>query len=303
MFITITLNPAIDTMISIDKLNEKQHANLIKKQKIAGGKGINISKILKKLNEKTFATGLLGGKNGRFITKELSRLHIDHQFIDINGETRENIKILDESNDTTYEINDQGPSCDMTHFNELIIFLKSLIKPKDIVIISGSAPVDFDADIYKVLISEIKHLASKIILDTSKAWFKEGITATPDLIKPNLEELKQYTKKDLDNESKIIEEALKICDTGVKEVLVSLGKNGSLYISKEHIYKISVPDIKVFHTVGAGDALLAGFVSSEKKYDLEFALKRATAISLAHISHRDDIDQLINLIAIKEMKA
>lgn len=303
MFITITLNPAIDTMIFVDKLNSQQHTNLIKKQKVAGGKGINISKVLKQLNEKTFATGLLGGTNGKFIRKELSRLHIDHQFIDINGETRENIKIFEQSSNKTYEINDQGPSCDMTHFNELIIFLKSLIKPKDVVIISGSAPIEFNADIYKVLIHEIKHLASKVILDTSKAWFKEGLTATPDLIKPNLEELEAYTQKDLDDESKIIKEALKICDMGVKEILVSLGKNGSLYVSKEHIYKILVPDIKVFHTVGAGDALLAGFVSSEIKHDLKYALKRATAISLAHISHRDDIDQLIDLITIKEMKA
>jgi 1-phosphofructokinase family hexose kinase len=303
MFITITLNPAIDTMIYVDKLNSQKHTNLVKKEKVAGGKGINISKVLKQLDEKTFATGFLGGANGKFISKELSKLHIDHQFINIKGETRENIKIFDQSNHETYEINDQGPSCDMNHFNELIIFLKSLIKPKDIVIISGSAPIDFDADIYKILIKEIKPLANKIILDTSKAWFKEGLSATPDLIKPNLEELKEYTKKQLDDEPSIIKEALKICDTGVSEVLVSLGKNGSLYVSKEHIYKISVPDIKVYHKTGAGDALLAGFVSCAKKYNLEFSLKRATAISLAHIAHRDDIDQLHDLITIKEMKA
>lgn len=303
MFITITLNPAIDTMIFVDKLNSQKHNNLIKKQKVAGGKGINISKMLKQLNEKTFATGFLGGTNGKFISKELSKLHIDHQFITIKGNTRENIKIFDESTHETYEINDQGPSCDMNHFNELIIFLKSLIKPKDVVIISGSAPIDFKADVYKILINEINHLADKIILDTSKAWFKEGLSATPDLIKPNLEELQEYTKKRLDDEPTIIKEALKICDTGVSEVLVSLGKNGSLYVSKEHIYKISVPDIKVYHTTGAGDALLAAFMSYTKKFDLEIALKKATAISLAQIAHRDDIEDLQDLITIKDMKA
>jgi fructose-1-phosphate kinase PfkB-like protein len=177
-----------------------------------------------------------------------------------------------------------------------------LIKPKDIVVISGSAPIDFDADIYKILINEIKHLADKIILDTSKAWFIEGLSAKPDLIKPNLEELKEYTNKQLDDEPAIIKEALKICDTGVSEVLVSLGKKGSLYVSKKHIYKISVPDIKIYHNTGAGDALLAGFISSVKKYDLEIALKRATAISLAYISHRNDIKDLQNLITIKDMK-
>ncbi|BCR36802.1 1-phosphofructokinase family hexose kinase [Mariniplasma anaerobium] len=303
MFITITLNPAIDTMIFVDKLDNQKHANVIKKQKVAGGKGINISKVLKQLNEKTFATGFLGGTNGKFISKELSKLHIDHQFINIEGNTRENIKIFDQFSNESFDINDQGPSCDMNHFNELIILLKSLIKPKDVVIISGSAPIDFDADIYKILIKEIKHLADKIILDTSKAWFKEGLTATPDLIKPNLEELKEYANQQLDDEPTIIKEALKICDTGVSEVLVSLGKIGSLYVSKKHIYKISVPDIKVYHTVGAGDALLAGFVSNVKKHDLEFALKRATAISLAYIAHRDDIEVLHNLITIQDMKA
>lgn len=303
MFITITLNPAVDSLVTVEHLDQFKDTKSSDRQCIAGGKGINISKVLKQLNQKTFATGFLGGANGKFIEKELSKLHIDHQFIHINGETRENIKVFEKTSQQTHEFNEEGPICDMEHFNQLIGLLKSMIKPKDIIIISGSAPLDFKADIYKILIQEIKHLAAKIVLDTSKEWLKEGLAATPDLIKPNLEELQYYTQKDLNDDMVIIEEALKICDRGIKEVLVSLGKNGSLYVSNKHIYKVDVPDIKVFHTTGAGDALLAGFVSSQEVNDLEYALKRATAISLAHISKRDDIDYLQSLIKIKDMKA
>ncbi|MCD4827562.1 MAG: 1-phosphofructokinase family hexose kinase [Acholeplasmataceae bacterium] len=302
MFITITLNPAIDSLISVEKLEDYKDDKLSHKQKIAGGKGINISKILKQLDQKTFATGFLGGANGKFIEKELSRLHIDHQFIHINNETRENIKVYEKSTQKSYEFNEDGPTCDMDHFNQLIVLLKSMIKPKDVVIISGSAPLDFKVDIYKILIKEIKHLVSKIVLDTSKAWLKEGLEATPDLIKPNLDELKFYAQKELKEDEQIINEALKICRSGVKEVLVSLGKNGSLYVSKNYVYKVIVPDIKVYHTTGAGDALLAGFISSQEDQSLEDALTRATAISLAHISKRDDIDYLQSLIKIKDMK-
>lgn len=301
MFITITLNPAIDTMLTVKTLNEKKQSMILSKKRVAGGKGINISKVLKQLGEKTFATGLLGGTNGKFIAKELSKLHIDHQFIKIDGETRENYKIFSQEENKTFEFNESGPSCDMNHFYELIILLKSLIKSNDSVIISGSAPIDFNADIYKVLIDEVKPLAKHIILDTSKDWFKEGLTAIPNLIKPNLEELKDYSQKDLDDEAKIVEEALKICDKGVSEVLVSLGKNGSLYVSNTHIYKIDVPNIEIKSTVGAGDALLAGFVSSRGKYNLEEALTRAAAISLAYISNREDIDLLQSLIKIKKL--
>lgn len=303
VFITVTLNPAIDTLIEVKNLKEDGISKIISKHQVAGGKGINISKVLATLGEKTFATGFLGGITGKAVAKELSRMHIDHQFITIDGETRENIKIFDNKDHKTYELNEIGPSCDLQNFNKLIMLLKSIVKPKDVVIISGSAPFDFDADIYKVMINQIKGLVSMIILDTSKDWFKEGITAIPDLIKPNLEELKQYSKKDLSDETMMIEEALKICRLGVKEVLLSLGDKGSLYVSLDAVYRIHIPKIEVKKTVGAGDALLAGFISSKPKYGIIEALSRAAAISLAHVSEQQDIKELQKLIKIEKMKA
>ena len=160
------------------------------------------------------------------IEKELSLLKIDHRFIHIDGETRENIHIFDHLEKKAYEIYEVGPSCDMNHFHELIIFLKSIIKSNDVVVISGSAPFDVDVDVYKVLIQQIKGLVSMVVLDTSKDWFKEGLSAIPDLVKPNLAELEQYTQKELKDEKTIIQEGLKICKLGVKEVLISLGDKG-----------------------------------------------------------------------------
>ncbi len=100
------------------------------------------------------------------------------------------------------------------------------------------------------MIETLKPLCKEIVLDTSKEWLKVGLTASPHIIKPNLEELEYYTGKKLETDDDIIKEALKIIDSGVLEVIVSLGKKGSLYISKDHQYKITVPDIKVHQTVG-----------------------------------------------------
>ncbi len=302
MFITITLNPAVDTFIDIESLEKSVQSKVIKKTKIAGGKGINISKVLTSLNEKTFVTGFVGGPNGKFIKKELSDQNIDFKLIQINQETRENIKLYDMKHDQRYEIYEPGPFVDIIHLEELIGYLKSIIKSNDVIIISGSAPINYNIDVYKVLINQLKPLCKMIALDTSKQWFKEGLTAAPDLIKPNLYELENYSNKNLDNDQEIIDESLKIITLGVKEVLVSLGKSGSIYVTKDDIYKIMVPDIKVKNTVGAGDALLAGFLAAKFNKPLKEALIEAAYTSLAHISEKKslvDVKEQIEVITLK----
>lgn len=301
MFITVTLNPAVDTFIDVELLEAHKQSKIVNKYRLAGGKGINISRVLKSLDEKTFVTGFIGGNNGKFITKDLSKAGIDYQIVKIDQETRENIKLYDRKNKHSYEINESGPVVDLNHLDELIMLLKSIVKKNDVLIISGSAPINYDIDVYKILINQMKPLCKMITLDTSKDWFKEGLSASPDLIKPNLEELENYTNKQLTSDQEIINEALGIIALGVKEVLVSLGKHGSIYVSKECIYKIKVPDIKVKQTVGAGDALLAGFVSAKFKKPLKEALVDAAFTSLKYISDLEDINQVKNQIEIITM--
>ncbi len=302
VFITVTLNPAIDVMIDVKNLESEKHVKLLDKRKLAGGKGINISKVLKNLGEKTFVTGFVGGANGKYIEKTMSKAHIDHQFVHVDKETRENLKIFDQAKVTTYEINESGPQIELTKLDELIMLLKSIIKKNDVLVISGSAPINYDVDVYKVMIETLKPLCREIVLDTSKDWLKVGLTASPHIIKPNLEELEYYTNKKLSSDKEIIEEALSIIESGVLEVIVSLGKQGSIYVSKEHCYKITVPDIKVNQTVGAGDALLAGFLSSKYKKSLEEALIDAAYTSLSYIADIDyetEIKEKINIVNIQ----
>lgn len=302
MFITVTLNPAIDVMLDVKNLKIEKHVKLLGKSKVAGGKGINISKVLQSIGEKTFVTGFVGGANGKFIEKAMSKLHIDHQFVRVPEETRENLKIFDQLESSTYEINEVGLPVDLTKMDELIVLLKSIIKKNDVLIISGSAPINYDVDVYKVMIETLKPLCREIVLDTSKEWLKVGLTASPHVIKPNLEELEYYTEKKLKTDDDIIDEALKIVESGVLEVIVSLGKKGSLYVSKDYQYKITVPDIKVHQTVGAGDALLAGFLSAKYKMTLEEALVEATYVSLAYIAdidHKTEIKEQITIVKTK----
>jgi len=301
MFITVTLNPAIDVMLNVKNFKVEKHVKLLSKIKVAGGKGINISKVFKSIGEKTFVTGFIGGPNGKFIEKAMSKAHIDHQFVHVPQETRENLKIFDQFESSTYEINEAGLPIDLAKMDELIVLLKSIIKKNDVLIISGSAPINYDVDVYKVMIETLKPLCKEIVLDTSKEWLKVGLTASPHVIKPNLEELEYYTGKKLETDDDIVQEALKIVESGVLEVIVSLGKKGSLYISKDYQYKITVPDIKVHQTVGAGDALLAGFLSAKYKKSLEEALIDATYVSLSYIAdieNETEIKEQINIVKI-----
>jgi 1-phosphofructokinase family hexose kinase len=302
MFITVTLNPAIDVMIDVKHLDVEKHVKLLDKKKVAGGKGINISKVLKSIGEKTFVTGFVGGTNGKFIEKQLSKAHIDHKFVHVDKEARENLKIFDRARLATYEINETGPQIDLAKLDELIMLLKSMIKKNDVLVISGSAPINYNVDVYKIMIETLKPLCYEVVLDTSKEWLKVGLTASPHIIKPNLEELEYYSNKKLSSDEEIIEEALKIIDSGVLEVIVSLGKRGSLYISKDNRFKITVPDIDVKQTVGAGDALLAGFISAKHKKPLEEALVDAAYMSLSYIADIDnetEIKEQINIVKIQ----
>ena len=198
MFITVTLNPAIDVMLNVKNFKVEKHVKLLSKIKVAGGKGINISKVFKSIGEKTFVTGFIGGPNGKFIEKAMSKAHIDHQFVHVPQETRENLKIFDQFESSTYEINEAGLPIDLAKMDELIVLLKSIIKKNDVLIISGSAPINYDVDVYKVMIETLKPLCKEIVLDTSKEWLKVGLTASPHVIKPNLEELEYYTGKKLE---------------------------------------------------------------------------------------------------------
>ncbi len=307
MIYTVTLNPAIDKTIYIDTLNKEDVTRIKKSMKDAAGKGINTSKILKQLDVKTINLGFTAGYNGIYIKNVLNHLNILHDFIEVDGETRENTKVI--SNEGVLELNEPGPNVTKKQALNLVYKLSEL-NENDIVILSGSTPTGVDDLLYSELITLLKEKGAYIITDFSGKHFKNSIDALPDVIKPNLYELEQYYNKKYNTELEIIDDAKAFISKGVRKVFVSLGSKGSLLITKDSVFKAEVPKLTVKSTVGAGDSFVAGIAYSvlNKKSDKE-TLKFASTIGSAScltentaLIETSDLEMIYENTKVKEVK-
>lgn len=310
MIVTVTLNPAIDRTIVVEEINKKDVTRVEKTRRDAAGKGINVSKVIASLGGNTICSGFLAGENGKFMIEKLSKLGIKTDFVWIDGETRENIKIQESFKNKVIEINEKGPSIVQKDLQKIEKKLDLLLHKGDILVLAGSVPIGVPTEIYHKLIVKYNNLGIITILDTSLELLKQSLSAKPKIIKPNLYELSKLLDKELDKEEDIILEAQKLCNQGIEEVIVSLGKEGSLYVNKDLVYKVLPPSLKVKSTVGAGDSYLAGFTYAiDQGYDLERKLKFASSVASASCmvegtnpGENSDIDSLIQQTTLDNIK-
>ena len=307
MIITVTLNPAIDKTIEIDEFKIGSVNRIVSTRIDAGGKGINVSKVIKELQHKSLALGFLGGNSGNQIKDYLDDLNINNEFLSVKGETRTNLKIFDKINNTHTDINENGPSLeekDITNIKEKIM---EHCTEKSLVILSGSVPSGTSSAVYGEIIKEIKNKGGKVILDAEGDLLLQGIKAGPYMVKPNIDELEKAFGMNIDNEDKVIKIAKKILEYGVKYVVISLGSEGSIFISREKVAKVNGLKVDVKSTVGAGDSMVAAMaVAAQNGYSFEEAIKLACATSTANVMTEgtqtgrfEDIEKLKNQIIIK----
>jgi len=309
MVITLTLNPAIDRTIKVDEINDKDVTRVQKTLRDAAGKGINVSKVVASLGGSTICTGFLAGENGKYINDTLTKLGISTDFVWVDGETRENIKIQETTKNNVIEINEKGPNIEQEDLESIKQKLDTLLKRGDILVISGSVPTGVPINFYHDIIMKYNDLGVITILDTSLELLKQNLSANPKIIKPNLYELSKLVQKELETEKDIIKEARQLCDQGINEVIVSLGKDGSLYVNKEQVYKVTVPIIKVESTVGAGDSFVAGLsFAIEQGYEITKKLKFASSVASASCmaegtnpGNDEDIDLIFKQTILKEV--
>lgn len=306
MIITVTLNPALDKTIEIDEFKIGSVNRIVSTRVDAGGKGINVSKVIKELQHESLALGLLGGSSGNHIKNYLDNLNINNDFLLVKGETRTNFKIIDKANNTHTDINENGPSLvesDITNIKEKIM---QHCTSESLVILSGSVPSGVSTSIYGEIIKDIKNKGGKVILDADGELLIQGIKAGPYMVKPNIHELEKAFGITIDNEKKVIETAKKILEYGVKYVVISLGSEGSIFVSHDKVAKVKGIKVEVKSTVGAGDSMVAAFaIAVEKDYSFEEAMKLASATSTANVMTEgtqtgrfEDIEKLKKQISI-----
>lgn len=308
MIYTITLNPAIDLVIITKKL-EPNIVNRTEKFELQpNGKGVNVSFILKKMGIENMATGIGGGFTLDYITAGLKEKGISSNFLKVNEPTRINVftRVLDQNRE--YKEVNPGPEVSEKVQDEFLRYLKTTLKERDILIISGSFSKGIKQD-YLVKIGEITaDKKVKLVIDSSSKVVLDTLPYHPYLLKPNDQELASFfdLNEKLDQE-KIIKLARKLINAGCKNVLVSLGESGAALIDKNHAYFGNAPKISVLNTAGAGDTMLGTFIGKkELGCDTTEALKCAIAAGSDTASRTRltdfELEKYLNEIHVSEVK-
>ncbi|MEG2740458.1 1-phosphofructokinase [Clostridium sp.] len=305
MIYTVTLNPSIDYVIKLDNLKNGEVNRTNEEYVYPGGKGLNVSLILKELEHNNKALGFVSGFTGAYIKDTLISKGLEEDFINLeNGFTRINVKV--KSNEET-EINGQGPNIDDLALNKLYEKLDKL-KQNDILVLAGSIPNTLDSSLYENIMERLANKNIKIIVDATKDLLMNVLKHKPFLIKPNNHELEELFNVKLENTKDIITYASKLKEMGAKNVLVSMGKDGALLISEnEEIFISNVAKGEVKNSVGAGDSMVAGFIagylnsnSYEEALKLGAASGGATAFS-NDLAKKEDIYKLIDEIKVERI--
>ncbi len=261
LILTVTLNPAIDRTVTVESFSIDKVNRVKSIQRDAGGKGINVSKTVKALGGESKALAVLGGSNGQWILEESQRLGLTLVNVPVEGETRENIKIVDPISKQYTDLNESGPRADESMVKRLIAVMTEIISEGDYLVLSGSALPGMPDDIFKRIIESVKVKNVKVIVDVDGCYLENAIKAEPDLIKPNIDELEAFLGKPLKTEEAIVTAAMKLIEQGIKTVVISRGEEGLIWVDENQVIKAAAIPVAVKSTVGAGDAVVAALVA------------------------------------------
>ena len=256
---TVTLNPAIDHYISFKEENKFCEGKLNKvtnSYSLAGGKGINVSKVLNNYTVPSTALGFVGGFTGDFIKNNLIKEKVYFDFTTLEEETRINIKINNLGVET--EIAGKSPFISETLFKDFLNKFSNL-KEGDILVLSGSVPDSLNANIYSNILETLP-VGVKVILDTRDKPFEEALKKGIFLVKPNKKELEEFFKREILTDEDLLKAGKELQKLGAKNVLISLGGDGSLLITENNVLRGKAPKGNVISTVGAGDSMVAGII-------------------------------------------
>ena len=309
MIYTVTLNPALDKTAIVPGLNIDLVNRITELRSDPGGKGINVSKVVKQLGGKSVAIAVLAGNTGLTIKNMLAEAGIECQSFDVEGETRTNLKIIDPVNDTHTDINEPGPEVTDEMLDGMLADLAAKVGADDIAVLSGSIARGASAETYRTWVAALKATGATVYLDADGDALVAGLEAGPDLIKPNEIELGNMLGRKLDTDEKVAEAARELLARGLSRVMVSMGGAGAVYATPERVIKASPVKVKVGSTVGAGDSVVAALAFAEANgMGVEDTMKLAMATGAANVMQtgtqaapRELVDSLIDRVELSEL--
>ena len=304
---TVTLNPAIDQTVRVDNFRSNRVNRAQEIRFDASGKGVNVASFLADYGHDIAVTGYLGQANVDIFEQFFASKGIDDCFVRIPGNTRINVKVVDEVNQQTTDINMPGQTPPEEAMNTLLETIEQLANSCEWFVLSGSLPPHVPTTIYATIITQLKRQKKRIILDTSGEALREGIQAGPTIVKPNTEELQHLIGQALTNEAEIQQAAYQLLNEDIELVVVSMGRQGAILVEQAATLIATPPDVTVKKTFGAGDAMVAGLVTAQiQGLSLADCGRLATAFSVGAIAHhsynlpaRDKLRQYFHQVDVR----
>lgn len=298
MVYTITLNPALDYVLQVDRLRFDDINRTSGDALYYGGKGINVSAILTQLGTPNKALGFLAGFTGHKLEDMLKADSIDCDFNFLkSGYTRINVKIKAE---TELDINANGPQINQEDIDGLLTKLDK-IQAGDYLILAGSIPSNLPDDIYEQILKRLDGRGISFVVDATGDLLKNVLKYKPFLVKPNHHELGDIFGVDIKNDGDVIKYASRLQELGARNVLVSMAKDGAMLIDENgEAHKIGNVEGELVNSVGCGDSMVAGFVSGYiEKGSYAYALKLGSACGNAtafspQLATKEEIDFVFN---------
>ncbi len=304
---TVTLNPAIDQTVRVDNFRSNRVNRAQEIRFDASGKGVNVASFLADYGYDIAVTGYLGQANVDIFEQFFASKGIDDCFVRIPGNTRINVKVVDEINQQTTDINMPGQTPPREALNTLLETIEQLANTCEWFVLSGSLPPHVPTTIYATIITQLKRQKKRIILDTSGEALREGIQAGPTIVKPNTEELQHLIGQALTSEAEIQQAAHQLLNEDIELVVVSMGRQGAILVEQAATLIATPPEVTVKKTFGAGDAMVAGLVTSLiQGLSLADCGRLATAFSVGAIAHlsynlpaRDKLRQYFHQVHVR----
>lgn len=265
MIVTVTLNAAIDRTLTVPNFQRGQRHRASAGLMLAGGKGINVARALKRLGVPVVATGLAGGRTGTRIVEELTAEAILNDFVRIADESRTSTAVVDPTGNTYTEINEWGPAVHEDELEMLLEKLRYLSRGADFVVLSGSLPRAVDEGFYAEVIRDLSRRQVQTVLDSEGEPLRLGLDAEPFLVSPNQREAESLVGQEFYEQQDFLLALEQIAEMGAKNVLIT-NESGCFALLREgrqtRRFRALAPHVEAVSVVGAGDVLLAGFIAA-----------------------------------------
>ncbi len=307
--VTVTLNPAVDEGVALESFVLGDVNRCFLSNLDAGGKGLNASRVIRRLGRNTLALGFLAGVTGAMIRARLDEEGVPHAFDDVQGLTRLNVMIYESAARRRSRIYLPGPRVDPGRLVELKARLESAAR--GVVVLGGSLAPGLPESTYGELVAWLKAKKVRCVVDTSGAALAGALAAGPALIKPDVEEAGEIIGRAIVGDDDALCAARELQRLGAESVVISQGAAGAIGVGPQGAWKAHAPSVLPQSTVGSGDSMVAGLaIALAEGGDLGEGLRLGTAAGAgtamtpaAHLCRREDFDALLPRVRVEPLRA